>query len=192
MAEVVGAAFLGLTKHVKEQKGVNFLNAVVEDAGDTTKAIFAKRIIMLDWYPYSSYAGFLRALDRKLGKGDLTYCHELGMIAAQRDAQTIYSLYKEKAKPEQLIRDCSFIWQNYYRNAGRMEAVSWEPDNSVVRIYDFPDMDPAHCLLMVGWMRGMMHGVGAQVTPESREIMCMSHGAPYHEFKCNWTLQPAR
>jgi len=156
MAEVIGAAFLGLAKYVKNERGSDFLNKVIQDAGATTGEVFVKRIITVGLYPYKAYVDFLKSLDRHLGRGDLSYCRKLGEVAAKRDIETIYGMYKKTGEAEVLIRDCGLIWKSYYRNAGRMEAVTWEPNNTLMRIYDFVEMDPAHCRLMEGWMKGRL------------------------------------
>jgi hypothetical protein len=67
-----------------------------------------------------------------------------------------------------------------------MEAVAWEPARTVLRIHDFPRMDPAHCQLMAGWMMQSMRTIGATVLDAS-ESECTSRGGPYHEFVCRWT-----
>jgi len=188
MAEVIGAAFLGVAKYVKNERGEDFLNKVIQDAGATTGEVFVKRIVTVGLYPYKAYIDFLKSLDRHLGRGDLSYCRKLGEIAARRDFEIIYSMYKKTGEAESLIRDCGLIWKSYYRNAGRMEAVAWAPDNTLMRIHDFPEMDSAHCRLIEGWMTGALRVIDVKMPEEFREIKCMSRGGPYHEFAARWSM----
>jgi len=189
MAEVTGAAFLGFIKHVRDSKSPDFLNLVIQDSGAVTGAVLTQRVITVGWYPYQAYTDFIKSLDRNMGRGDLEFCRQLGEIAAKRDLETIYDMYMEERNPERLIRDCGLIWKSYYRDAGRMETIAWEPDDTVLRIIDFPEMDRAHCRLMEGWMTEAIRGMGVKIVNEMREHVCMSRGAPYHEFKITWTKE---
>src|SRR3990172_6725798 len=99
MAEVIGAAFLGLTTFIKKQKGENLLKEVIKIAGTSTEEIFAKRILTVGWYPYEGYAKFLNAVVGRIGGGDITFARQMGVIAAKRDLETIYSEYKSKSDP---------------------------------------------------------------------------------------------
>ena len=102
MAEVIGAAFLGPIKHVKEKKGAEFLDVIVETAGAVTQNALMKRIITVGWYPYEAYAKLITAIDKHMGLGDLSYCRKLGIIAAERDVQTVYKMYGEGTKPDRV------------------------------------------------------------------------------------------
>jgi len=182
MAEVNGREFLGLIKHIKENGGPEFLQEVLEEAGEVTKRIFSKRVLALGWYPYQGYVDLIKAIDRKMGTGDLAYCWKLGEIAANLDLGSFLNVYKISGGPEELIRAGSLVWPGYYRNAGQMQVVSSQPENTIIRIGDFPEMDPAHCKLMEGWITTAVIIMGAKLISEVKESKCMSKGDPYHEF----------
>jgi hypothetical protein len=188
MAEVRGMAFLGLFRFVKSRYGSDKLEELLLDVSDTTRLMCSERIRQLGWYPYSGLTGFLRRLDRVLGTGDLSFCREFGAEAGRADIEANFS-HLAGVHPESLIRACTAVWATYYRGAGRMEAISWDPANTVLRIFDFPDMDPTHCRLMEGWMIATMAAIGATVRADAHERLCMSKGDPYHDFWCTWTLE---
>jgi hypothetical protein len=187
VAEVSGRAFLGLIRHVKDTQGDAVLREIVAEAGGATRGVFTAKIGVHDWYDYGAYTAFLRAIDRKLGNGDRTFCRELGAIAGKRDLGTIFRVFTALASAERLIRSCSRVWPSYYRNAGRMEATSWTAEHTALRIHEFPEMHPAHCRLMEGWMISTMATIGFRVNDDARETKCTSRGHPYHEFTCTWT-----
>lgn len=189
MARVRGMAFLGTARYVKHNHGQATLDRIVAEAGPATQKTFTKRIDGLGLQPYESFAGFLHSTDRVLGTGDLTFCRRIGEMAARNDLQTIFRVYAVRPSPETMIRACTPVWGMYYDDAGYMEAVEVEPENTVLRITDFPDMDPAHCRLMEGWMSAAMDVIGARVLPGSGETECMSQGGRYHEFCCRWELK---
>jgi hypothetical protein len=186
-AEVSGRAFLGIVKYVKSVRGPQALTSVIAAGNGDCRDAFATPIRLMSWYPYPAFVGFLHGLERALGKaGQHSFCRELGDVAGVRDLGTVLRIYRTLSSPERLIRACDKVWLSYYRNAGRMEAIAWEPEDTTVRIYDFADMDPAHCRLMEGWMIATMRSIGFYVNNDAFERKCMSTGDPYHEFHCTW------
>ncbi len=188
MAEVSGRALLGLIKVIKAEFGPDSLRDLLKGADAEMAKVFGRSIMILNWYPYPVYVYLLTAIDRKMGKGDLAYCKKLGENAASLDLHSMLTAFNARGGQRDLIKSCTMVWSNYYRGAGRMEALSCEPDNTVLRITDFPEMDPAHCRLMEGWMTEAMKMIGTRVLTGLTEVKCMSKGGPYHEFICTWTL----
>jgi len=192
-AEVSGRAFLGILKYIKSTRGPATLAAIVDAGNSESRAAFERPIRMMGWYPYPAFVGFLHGLERVLGRaGQHSFCRELGDVAGVRDLGTVLRVYRTLSSPERLIRACDKVWLSYYRNAGRMEAVTWIPDDTNLRIYDFPDMDPSHCRLMEGWMISTMRAIGFYVNNDAFERSCMSTGDPYHEFHCTWQKRMTR
>jgi hypothetical protein len=179
-------AFLGTARHVKQRHGLEMLAKVTRDAGPEAQQTFATRIDGLALHPYEAFVGLLRSVDRNLGSGDLSYCRVLGEMAARADLETIFKVYALRPSPENMIRACTPIWGMYAENAGFMEALEVSPENTVLRISDFPEMDPAHCRMMEGWMIAAMDVVGVRVLPGSCERECTSTGGRFHEFWCQW------
>jgi hypothetical protein len=182
---VRGTAFLGVIRHILDTG--HPLDQVLAVAPPATRAVFEERIRVLGWYSYEGFAGLLRASDRKLGTGDLGYCVRLGEAASAKDLGSVFAFLAKLASPEWLIRSCGRVWGQYYRNAGRMEAVAWSPASTILRIHDFPRMDPAHCRLMAGWMVQSMRTLGATVH-SGVETRCTSTGGAYHEFTARWSM----
>jgi len=174
-------------KFAKAEYGPSALNELLEGQDRDILKVFEKRILVLSWYPYSAYIYLLKAIDLKWGNGDLIYCKRIGEHAATLDLKSFLRVYNARGGQKDLIKSSTMVWSSYYRNAGRMEAVSAEPENTVLRIMDFPEMDPAHCRLMEGWMSEAIKMIGTQLISGVTEVKCMSKGDPYHEFKCVWT-----
>jgi len=83
---------------------------------------------------------------------------------------------------EDMIKSANMVWPGYYRNAGTMQVISSKPENTVIHILDFPEMDPAHCRLMEGWISSAVIVLGGKLIQPAKEVECMSRGGPYHEF----------
>ena len=185
-AQVSGRAFLGLIRHVKDERGADVLKRIIDGAGAPARESFARPIRIMSWYPYAAFTAFLGSLEQQLGKGDAAFGRKLGAAAGTRDLGTVFRIYSALASAERLIRACSKVWPSYYRDAGRMEAIAWDPERTVLRIYDFKEMDPRHCRLMEGWMISTMENIGFRVSEDAMESACTSRGAPHHEFVCSW------
>jgi hypothetical protein len=185
-ALVSGRAFLGLVRHVRDTLGSEGLQRLVELAGPHAQEVFSERISKLGWYPYGAFTSFLGAAEKTLPRTARGASFELGTVAGRRDLGTVLKIYAAIASPERLIRACKLVWPSYFKHAGRMEAVAWEPQSTVLRIYDFPDMDRLHCRLMEGWMISTMESLGFAVGDDARQTLFMGDGAPHHEFRCTW------
>ncbi len=186
MAKIRGLAFLGATRHIKRSYGQEKLTQIIREAGPEAQATFSRRINGLALYPYQALVELLVTVDQVLGTGDLTYSRTVGDVAARHDLETIFKVYAIRPSPEKMIEACTPIWGMYTEDCGFMEAVSTDPHNTVLRITDFPEMHPTHCLLMEGWMIAAMDVIGVRVLPNARETECTSRGGRYHEFWCQW------
>jgi hypothetical protein len=186
-ASVSGRALLGVIRSVKERSGDDGLARVLRAAGPVTADALKTRVRASEWYPYASLVGLLRAADREIGTGDKRICRELGTSAGRRDIGTAFRIFAAVASPERLIRGCHRVWPAYYRDAGTMEALAWEPERTVLRISGFAGMHPTHCRLMEGWMIATMEAIGCKVNDDARETQCMSRGGAFHEFFCTWS-----
>lgn len=185
---VSGKAFLGLIRHIRDAEGQEALEHVVGAAENNyVRSVFAERIDPLAWVHYSAFASFLASCATNLGNGDLAYCRALGRGAGKLDLNSVWKFFLRMRDPEKLITACGGVWDSYYRDCGHMEALETAPARTVVRIYDFKKMHPAHCQLMLGWMEEAMLLIGCQVSADARETKCMSHGDVFHEFTCSWT-----
>jgi hypothetical protein len=182
-----GTAFLGVFKYIKQRPdGKKFMEELPGLVSPDTSKVLSRKIISILEYPYGSFVEFLRLVDKKMGRGDFLLCREIGKFSAAIDMSTIYKTFQQKAHPEYLSRHSDLIWKSYYTNAGRMQTDDISPDHSIIRIYDFPQMDQAHCRLMEGWMHQAMVETGATWVEDIREVKCMSRKDPYHEFAGKW------
>jgi hypothetical protein len=173
-------AFLGAARFVKHTYGEAALQKIVDGAHPSTRETFSRRIDGLSLQPYVSFIGLLESADRELGVGDLAFCRRLGDLAARHDLRTIFQGYAIRPSPEEMIRACTPIWGMYTDGAGTMTAIDHRPERTILRINGFPEMAPAHCRLMEGWMIAAMDLVGARVLPGARETECHQTGGECH------------
>jgi hypothetical protein len=177
---------LGLIRDLRDAEGQDQLERVVQLSGPAARQVFSQRISKLAWYPYPAFVELLSGAESVLSRPSRSASFELGRAAGKLDLGTVLRIYVAVASPERLIRSCKLVWPSYYRNAGSMEAVEWQPESTVLRIYDFPEMHRLHCRLMEGWMIATMETLGFEVANDARQTLFMADGAPYHEFCCSW------
>lgn len=137
-------------------------------------------------YPYSLFIDFITTADKVTGRGDFGVCRKLGRYAATRDIQSFLKLTKQGIKPTEMVVAAGALWKNYHLNSGQMKVEDTAPEHTVIRIYDFPAMSPAHCRLLEGYFAQAVKEAGAVWVEEIRELACMSRGAPFHEFAGRW------
>ncbi len=179
-------AFSGVLKELRARVGAERLRIAARGWGDELAIVLAEPVVRSEWYSYVAFAQLLAGAERELGDGSGALCRELGGAAAKRDLGGAFSVLRYLASPQHLIGSCERVWPRYYRNAGRMEAVATRPENTVLRISDFPGMAEQHCRLMEGWMISAMQTLGAIVNPGAAERACASRGGDVHEFACTW------
>ena len=185
--EASGRALLGLLGFAKDEGGFGAVAELLAALPPESSRVFDTRVQAIRFYPYAVYTDLLLALERRFKKPGERFFKRLGDTAGRRDLGTMFKIYVALASPERLIRSCTRVWASYYRGAGEMSAIAWEPFDTRLRISGFKEMHPAHCELMEGWMIATMAQIGVQVSSDGREVACMSRGGPHHEFACTWT-----
>jgi hypothetical protein len=185
-ARVNGRAYLGVIRFLDERGARGRLPELLGGSSPQLQAVFASRLSKLAWYPYATFTELLERLDERLESSQGSVARDLGTSAGKVDLGSMFRVYRAIASSERLIRGCSKVWPRYYAGAGRMEAETWEPEDTRVRIYDFPDMHVLHCKLMEGWMVSTMRVLGF-VCSDARQTAFMGKGDAYHEFACRWS-----
>ncbi len=187
MVKVQANAFRGVLKYIKEKAGEEARKKII-DSLTQDRDIYSKPITT-GLYSYSAYVRLIEAIDRELGKGDLSLCKEMGKWAAQRDisGSGMYKVYTDAAFKSTIVFKTApnVMWTGYY-DEGKMETAVLpetmeEPHSLVLRVTDFPEMKRAHCLLLEGWVEGafvIITGKDATV----RQTKCITRGDDYCEF----------
>jgi len=184
---VKGASLIGFFKYVKDSKdGAALMEKVLDALPPESAQVCRQKVIAVADYPYSLFVDLIRAIDKVTGVGNLSVCVALGRYAAARDIQAFMETFKSEVKPEDLSRAADIMWKSYHINSGTIEAKDTSPENFAIRICDFPQMDPAHCRLMEGYLSQAMIEVGGSWIEDVHEVKCCSNGDPYHEFQGKW------
>ncbi len=184
-AKAAGWTLLSIVADLKKQGGDAIVRELLEATSESTREVFAKRIMGTHWYPYAVFADILEAIDRRLARGDREMFRALGRSSAEKAMDTIFSIYKNGGH-ERLHRLGQNVWKRFYENAGRLEFTALQPDDTTQRIIEFSEKHPLHCRMHEGWFQGAMEALGLEIVDPFQETKCASRGDPYHEFHCTW------
>ncbi|UCD83563.1 MAG: hypothetical protein JSU92_09675 [Deltaproteobacteria bacterium] len=176
---VKGATILGLLKYVSEKLGPEGRAELLKSLDKKDRAVFfestdssePKTISLAEWYPYRTYINFLKAVIRKVGKGDINLCKDIGYWSADRDLNPekgLYSFYASDAFKGDLSliyrTSIPVIWGQMY-NKGKIEIEEVEKGRKATfKVRDFPEVTEESCLIIGAWTeRGSRLVSGSEV-----------------------------
>jgi len=174
---VKGSLFRGLLKYIGEKLGPEGRTELLKSLDDKDRAVFfkssdcsdLKMILVTDWYPHTTFANLLKAVVEKIGKGNVSFCKQIGHWSAERDFAGIYKFYNKDAyknDPNVLYRATPMVWKGMY-NKGEMEAVKIKDGRAVMKLNGFREITEAECFLVGGWIeRGTQIVSGYKISIE--------------------------
>lgn len=183
--QIKGAAFLGTIKFVKAKGFPGGLEALLADLPAPVRSVFDERIQSLRWYPYEAYAGLLEGVDRKMGRGDLALMPELGRYGAEEDVRGLLKAMVTLFSPERGLTQAGYFWSKHC-DAGVFAATDIAPGRATAELRDFPDVSPAHCHLLVGWLDGIGIALGARDGGVEKSA-CVHRGDPVCRYRMSWS-----
>lgn len=179
MAQVKGVPILGLIKFIKKNEK-DVLEKVIASLPPETKKYMDEHIVQTAWYPYKLYTDLLRALDRVVGKGDLSYCIEQGRLSAQHDLSTVYRIFLSFAGLKILSTRAMSVWNSYF-DTGQTAIDLHSKTEAVFTITDFPDIDLAHVKSVQGWNEHFLV-ICKYTNVKSSITKCQCYGDPITEL----------
>ncbi len=184
MTQIKGFAIRGLLKYIKNSGHPGGIAAVVATLPAEIKPVYDKSIINSSWYPYRAFTTLLRAVDRQLGKGDLSLMEEIGRKSGQEDLGSVFKVFAAVLSTETIIRRSPIFWQKYC-DTGAIECLDVGDHVFHCALKGVPDMDQAQCNLIAGWIRGIGEATGAK-SVEVKQIKCLHKGYAWCEYEGRW------
>jgi len=185
-ASVKGFALRGLLRSIKDNGWS--IPEVIAAVPAPERAAFDKAIVVSAWYPYAAFVGLVRTLDRLHGEGpDFALARRLGRESAARDLGTTFRIISAMASVDFLLKRGQVFWEKYC-DRGHMVLEAPSALSFVARMEAFPEVDPAHCRLIEGWLEGLGEALGA-VDMTCREARCVNRGDALCEYLGAWTSQ---
>ena len=186
MPRVKGVAILLLIKFVKKNYK-DVLSRVIDALPPESAKYMQEHIIATEWYPYKLYTDLLRTLDKITGTGDLSYCIELGRLAAGNHLSTIFKIFMNFSSVQSMLSRIVVAWSSYY-DTGKVEIPSFTDKEATYIIKDFPDIDLAHVKNAQGWVEQFFLITGKFKNVKSEILKCQCSGDPVTEI--HFTFNP--
>lgn len=184
MPLVKGVVLIGFADIIKEKPGGEALfNEILSALPAESAKVMKGKIISIAEYPYQVFPDCIKAAVRCEGDNDPEYAKVIGRERATAVIRPFLQGSGNKAGINDLFLVGDLIWKSHHINSGYIKIEDSSPQNAVVRIYDFPKMDPAHCKYMEGYLAQALKEVGAEWIEEIHEVKCCSKGDECHEFK---------
>lgn len=184
MPNIKGFAIRGLLRYLKENRA-GAAAGIIAKLSPQAQKVFERPIVASNMYPYEAFAELLRGIDQEMGRGDLKKCEEIGDFAARQDINGMFKMMMSVFSPKTIVERSNLFWAKYC-DTGTMVAVSSDAHNSVMQLRDFPQMNEAHCMLMMGWIRRWALMTKAK-TVTVRHSVCVNKGGPFCQWDGHWT-----
>ncbi|MEP7126281.1 MAG: hypothetical protein ABJE95_35445, partial [Byssovorax sp.] len=104
-----GLSFVAARDYVLQKAGREAWASVLEALpGEDADAVSAA--VDMGWYPLDLHARLLRAIDTRLGEGDLTTLAPIARFEAERDVPTTHHLLLQMGDPADLAEKMAELW----------------------------------------------------------------------------------
>jgi hypothetical protein len=135
------------------------------------------------WYPLDLYAGLLRAVDTKLGEGDLSTIAPIARFEAERDVPTIHRLLLKMVKPAYVAEKMAELWPRYH-TTGQLR-IERRGDRAIdATLVDWA-ADEVLCLGFQSYCQRALELAGARDVRFAHST-CRARGAAECFFKVKW------
>ena len=185
VAQIKGFALRGLLKYVKESSYPGGIPGLLEKLPAEDKPYFSEKILSSLWYPYPAFSALAQTISREIAKGDDAVLREVGHASGRQDLGGIFRFITAILTIERVVRRSPAFWRRYC-DTGELGVTESGPGHFTVQISDFPDIDPAHCHMITGWILGLGDGTGARDL-DVQKLRCVHRGDPYCEYRGTWS-----
>lgn len=182
MAKTKGFALRGALRYAKEH-GIPARD-LVAGLPEPIRAYFDHPILHGEWYPYEAYGALLREIERRLGGQGKDVMRDMGFVAARHDVSGMFRIVTFITAPETAAGRAGIFW-NRYCDAGKLIAEEARRGYLKSRIEGFPEIDPLHCRLLVGWIEGLGTVWGAR-NIDIHHTECVHRGDSHCVFEGTW------
>src|SRR5579884_3851923 len=115
-----GVLFTATRRFTEDRFGKDAVEACLCELDPHDQAIL-RDIEPIGWYPLEPVVHYMRALDRRFGKGDLGLCDEIGRYSAAWSLSSLHKLMLRFAPGEWLWVRGMRVWRQYH-DTGRWES----------------------------------------------------------------------
>lgn len=190
MTKIRGRAILGVLSFLKSQPGPSVVPSTIDQLPESARQVFDRPIKASAWYPYDVYTALLAATDRFIKPApDRDLMAEVGYFGLGRDTRNVLQILRVFASVEGLVHRGFGSWGNYlwgrHCSNGTVVLADHGKKWATMGLEGFPDIAPAHCALVRGYLEEMGRAVGATEI-DMTEIECIHRGDERCAFRGAW------
>lgn len=148
------------------------------------------RILVSSWYPEEDLFELLQVGVKLIPtQGDDPW-YVFGQFAAAAHVRETYQHLLAARDAEEILRQINVVWRSQH-DTGTFRADLVEAGHAVLALEDHPILSGDWCLLLSGYMVGMLGAAGGRDIVV-REIHCRTKGDPACVWRLTWTPAAAR
>ena len=188
--QISGRALLGGIKYSKVLAGADGPGAIIANLSEEDRRIFGRTIRSSGWYPYSAYVGLLETIKVWPDQGhDSDPLLDFGSWALNRDAGSVLKILSVFSSVEGLVHRGfgswgGFLWRRHC-DTGEVFLVDSGPKTGTMGLRGFPDISPAHCWMISGYLEAMGRAIGAS-SLRMKKTRCVHRGDPCCAYRGEW------
>jgi hypothetical protein len=173
-----GTGFLNVREFVHGRFGPEAWATVLAQLAPPEKSAL-EAVVPVGWYDLGLYVRLIRAVDDRLGVGDLRLVHALGRFEAERDLTTIQRVFLRLVRPSFAIEQMNKYWRRFHDSG---DWTTHRGDREVIAtLTGWEGVDVALCRELVGYLGRTLELLGGRdVTMEHRR--CRGRGDSICEF----------
>jgi hypothetical protein len=184
MAQVKGSAVTSRVRYVRERFGEAAYRRLRDSLTPEHRELLDGRVLPHAWVPYSLFIAVNIEADRMFGKGDFALCFEMAKYGAETNLPTLYRIFYRLNTPQFIFNKAARLWEVHY-DSGRLVPLDEGASMMRIRIEDFAEPHPAHCISVLGWAVRSVELSGATVTGYAEE-RCRTRGDTVCEMRISW------
>lgn len=184
MVHVKGSAVTSRVRYVRDHFGEAAYRRLRDALSAPHRELLDRGVLPHAWVPYDLFIGINVEADRMFGKGDLALCFEMAKFGAEVNLPTLYRIFYRLNSPKFVFTKATRLWEVHY-DSGRLVSLEDGPTSVRLRIEDFAEPHPAHCLSVRGWAVRSVEMSGAVLTGHAEEL-CRTRGDAACEMRIVW------
>lgn len=164
MVHVKGSRIIPRIKFIHERDPGGVWERILDDLDPEFVRQLQNGVIASQWYPLEHYIQLHRAIDRRLGKGDLALCWEMGKRSALEAFTGMYKVFFKVGSAEFVMASGPVIWKQLY-DSGRLRIQNESAADSKhyrMIIEGFEQPAEEIWMILAGWVEGALEITGVK------------------------------
>ncbi|MCK5243236.1 hypothetical protein KAR34_12380 [bacterium] len=184
MAQIKGSALVPRFKYLDEKTSPGIKEKVISELSERFQEVVERSIFVGRWYPFEYYVEINRAMDKVLGKGDLSMIPSFGAYSADQAFTGVYKFFYKLGSPDFIITRATKVWNQYFQN-GCLVIEKIGKKRRRLEMRDVEISAEEHCLSVLGWVKRTLELSGGK-NVKAQITQCRQQGATACEILAGW------